>query len=158
MNKLIILRGLPGSGKTYYSKQLIAKYADEDVEICSADHFFLCDVEVAVGEFEEKYIFDPYRIAEAHEACKVKAVAALIDEVSLIVIDNTHTQHWEFELYKELAFLGGYECEVHEIVVETEEQLELIYNRQQHNVPKPVLLKMWQRWEPYNKAIKVALK
>lgn len=149
MGKLIIMRGLPGSGKTHHVKELLARHNGE-VVVASADHFF---------EYVELnatcYKFDPSRIGEAHEACKIKVVKAMQRNVPLIIVDNTNTQRWEYELYLELAKLAGYEAEVREIEVRDRGLLKLIDRRQQHGVPFANLLQMWRRWEPCSQAKKL---
>lgn len=47
INQMVILRGLPGSGKSYVTSLLQRQLGTESVAVCSADHFFGRGVEAA---------------------------------------------------------------------------------------------------------------
>ena len=106
---LIILRGLPGSGKDHWVRQRAAArpltgYLERVV--CSADDYF-----VRNGDYQ----YDPKKLAQAHEACKGLCVRTML-EVSTrnyarseIIINNTNTERWEYEVYELLAELAGYQ-------------------------------------------------
>lgn len=137
---IIILRGLPGSGKTHLVNTLIAK-RDRPVIACSADDFFMQD---------GVYRFDPRLLAQAHNACLRKYIACL-DAVplhSIVVVDNTNTQTWEFQHYMDIANLirlrerAVYVCHVPTALSDTE-----LAARNTHGVPAPSIAVMRQRWE-----------
>ncbi|XP_023219346.1 neither inactivation nor afterpotential protein C-like [Centruroides sculpturatus] len=95
---MIILRGLPGSGKSYLANRIKEKYG-KCCFVCSADHFFECN-----GE----YNFDPSRLKEAHHICKQKSIQACKNGKQIIVIDNCNICIWEFKYYLSLADENGY--------------------------------------------------
>lgn len=96
--RVIILRGLPGSGKSTLQKR---DYPD--AVVASADQFFLVD-----GE----YRFDPARIPEAHGACFRTVIGALQAGEPLVVVDNAAIRAVEIAPYVLLAQAYGYDAEI----------------------------------------------
>lgn len=92
---LILMRGLPGSGKSTKAKELAGK----EGLIFSTDDFFM------VGD---KYVFDPKRIGEYHEKNQERTIKAMKQEKPLIVIDNTNIKLWEMRKYVEAGEAHGY--------------------------------------------------
>jgi len=135
MKQLIIMRGLPGSGKTTYLNTL--EVEDGKYVICSADHFFL-----VTGE----YHFDPRLLGKAHEACKTDAEIAMQAGIELVIIDNTNTQKWEYEDYLKMATKYNYNVTIQ--VIGNTTDLELYATRNTHGVPLAGLQRMAARWEP----------
>lgn len=143
-NKLWVMRGLPGSGKTSYVNSVLETLTVDHFRICSADKFF-----EATENGVQVYKYDSSRQSQAHERCKIEVVNAMISRVPFIVVDNTCSKRWEWELYVKLAQLPPepYEVSIIELVVNTKEQLMQIFKRQVHNVPLDIFLRMWWRWE-----------
>lgn len=131
---LILMRGLPGAGKSTLIKN---KYPN--AIICSADHHF-------INPETQEYIFNPAEIANAHQACMNKAVNAIKQNAPLIVIDNTNTQKWEFQKYVDLAKSNGYEVKV-ENVFDGGLSDEDLAKRNTHRVPLQGIQRMRSRWE-----------
>ena len=119
--QLFIMRGQPGSGKSYWVEQ--QTFFEENTVICSADNFFYrkqLAPEVA-GDLETRdgliceYQFDPKKIGEAHASCMENFIDSLKKEAPKIVIDNTHSRLWEYENYVALGDMYGYDVHIHEI-------------------------------------------
>lgn len=98
---MIIMRGLPGAGKSY-TAQTIRNYADDHCEVISvsADDYFYND--------RGDYRFDPSKLPQAHGECFRKAVSwatatVLPTRSRLIVVDNTNISAWEVAPYMALA-------------------------------------------------------
>lgn len=91
MRELILLRGLPGSGKSTFAKSLGGIHIE-------ADHYFMKD-----GEYK----FDASKLKQAHEHCRTSTEGWMREGYS-IVVSNTFTQEWEMEPYFRLAKDHGY--------------------------------------------------
>jgi tRNA uridine 5-carbamoylmethylation protein Kti12 len=128
MSKMVILRGVSGSGKSTVAKDLAsqAMTVGGKVVICSADDYF-----IRLGSYK----FDPRLLPEAHAWCRGKAIGALEAEVDLVIIDNTNLCKWEFEPYEKMAADYSAECQVIVVGEFTKEAIELYASRNKHGVP-----------------------
>jgi predicted kinase len=131
---MVILRGLPGSGKSSFAQKLYMKFAGatsnrDRVKLCSADSFFMKEVnppDVLVGRAlvgqlgrpQLEYQFNPALLGQAHQKCWQDAYQACCDDVPLIIIDNTNSQMWEYANYQCLAKLAGYAVTIQEVGID----------------------------------------
>ena len=122
---LLILRGLPGAGKSTFAKYLSKMYGFKIVE---ADAFMM---ENGV------YKFDPKKLKFAHDSCK-EQVRQYLMEGENIVVSNTSTQRWEMEPYIEMGTKAHYIVKEH--VLRT--QFGNV-----HGVPEEKVEIMRKRWE-----------
>jgi len=122
---LYIVRGIPGSGKSTFAKQLTSN-------VFEADHYFI--------DNEGNYNFDPSKIKDAHKDCQDNVRYAMESSISKIAVSNTSTQDWELQPYYELATKYGYT--VFSIVVENRHE-----GVNQHGVPEDKLELMRNRFE-----------
>jgi predicted kinase len=128
--KLILLRGLPGSGKTTFATFLSTLGA----KIHSADDCWDYD-----------YVTDPKGftvegLKAAHEKCRFNVTQDMCKHESLIVVHNTNTTERELAPYIGLAKYYGYEL-VSLIMENRHEGVSV------HNVPEEKLEQMRKRFE-----------
>ena len=124
--KLILIRGISGSGKTTYAKKLMAQ--DPELSHYEADMFFYQD---------GKYNFNPQKLREAHEWCKNQTEKDLSAGKSVIV-SNTFTQKWEIDPYIQMGKKYGAEV----IIKKATGNYQNV-----HGVPPEALERMRSRWE-----------
>jgi predicted kinase len=148
---LIVLRSLPGAGKSTLAQkiktQLEAK--GSEVIICSSDHYFICPA-------CKEYTFVKDRLGAAHFACQKKCAEAMDENVDVIIIDNTCVSAKECRVYVELALFHGYDVEFLEPETSWAFDLDELEKRNVHKVPREALERMLGRWVP-NMTMKKAL-
>ena len=126
MKNLILLRGLPGAGKSTFAKIL-------DKPNIEADQYF---INRETGEYQ----FDASKLKEAHEWCREHVALWMDMEKCDIVVSNTFTTEWEMEPYFKLAEKYGYT--VHTLVVENRHN-----GVNEHGVPDEKLKQMKNRFQ-----------
>jgi predicted kinase len=130
---LVLLRGLPGSGKSSFAKHMWS-----DFVICEADQFFY--------DPEGNYNFDPSKLRDAHKYCRDKVETFMSDNVKNsqfypeIVVSNTFTREWEMDEYFKLA--KKYNYQVVSLIVENRHG-----NKNVHGVPDSKIEEMKNRFE-----------
>lgn len=123
-----IMRGLPGSGKSTYTKKNFP-----DATVCSADSFFMN---------EGEYRFDPSKLAWAHQQCQEYFSAAVeVFNDFEVVVDNTNTTSKEMKFYIEKALENHYNVVILEFYVTP----EVSAARNTHGVPLEAIKRMAQR-------------
>lgn len=127
---LLLIRGLPGSGKSTRAKSFVETGA-MDVHL-EADQFFTDSYGV--------YQFNAALIRNAHAWCQEETEKAL-RQGKRVVVSNTFTQMWEIKPYADMAArvesgFGVIECDGKWANV--------------HDVPPHQLDRMRARWEPLN--------
>lgn len=122
---LILLRGLPGSGKT-----ALAEIIAPDANVC-ADDFRMVD-----GE----YVFDPKDSQRAHQECVGRAAAFMARKAPVVVVHNTFTKEWEMHPYYAIAKRYGYR--LHTLIVENRHGGE-----NSHDVPEAAIRAMAKRFQ-----------
>ena len=101
MRDLILLRGLPGSGKTTLALVL----SDEGrFPVFSVDDYFTDEN----GHYE--FRFQENHLAYSH--CEKRVSEAMQEGISKIIVHNTFTMEWEMEPYAKLAADYGYRLHV----------------------------------------------
>lgn len=122
---LVLVRGVPGSGKTTFSGLL-----NPDVRV-SADDFFTDE--------NGNYNFDASNLSVAHAWCQNQVFEAMRDGENVIVVDNTFTQTWEMAYYFQVASMNNYR--VHSLIKENRHGGESV-----HGVPEKHVDRMKDRF------------
>ena len=120
--ELILLRGLPGSGKSSLAKSLWGMHIE-------ADMYFGEDV----------YKFNREELKYAHEWCQ-KTCDEYMKSQARVVVSNTFTQQWEMQPYIDLAKKHDYK--VTTLVVENRHG-----NSPVHDIPEETIERMRNRFE-----------
>jgi len=131
MKTLILLRGLPGSGKSTFARYMFSN------NVFEADQYFY--------DHDGNYNFDSTKLKEAHQDCqkRVEALMEISDSTQYgkeIVVANTFTQEWEMQPYFDLA--SKYNYGVFSLIVENRHNGINI-----HNVPEDKLKQMANRFQ-----------
>ena len=124
MAQLIIVRGLPGSGKTTVAKAMTGFIH------CEADEFMVDD--------EGKYKFDKDRLPACHRLCEMK-VSKHLALGHDVVVSNTFCKLWELAAYLRMAS----DLDISPLIVECK---GLFQN--QHGVPDYAIERMRRSWQP----------
>jgi uridine kinase len=131
LNKnLILLRGLPGSGKTTLAHVLSEQGT---YPVFSVDDYFTNEV---TGE----YIFNFQNNHLAYKQCEALTKDAMLQNISKILVHNTFTMDWELEPYFKLASNFNYT-----LFVVTVENYHL--NANTHGVSNEQLYKMAEKYK-----------
>ena len=88
--RLYIVRGLPGAGKSTIAEKMAA-------HVASADDYFMD---------EGEYLFDPTKLGAAHADCQTRTRRAL-ETGEDVAVANTFTQRWEMQPYLKMAADAG---------------------------------------------------
>jgi len=129
MNKptLYLIRGLPGSGKSTFAKQLF----DSDVisAYFEADQYFMLD---------GVYKFNPSLLGVVHNHCQ-ESTKYILSRGDSVAVSNTSTTEKEVETYRKIA--EDYNATFVSIVVENRHGGTNI-----HNVPEEKIEQMKNRF------------
>jgi predicted kinase len=129
---IVLLRGIPGSGKSTLGDIILQTTQSNNQDVLSADNFFNDD--------KGNYNFDVTKLKEAHNWCQQKCAERMKLEFSKIVVANTFTQDWEMAPYFEMA--DRYKYRIHTVIVENRHDSKNI-----HGVPEDKLEIMKNRFE-----------
>jgi len=101
---VIILRGLPGTGKTYIANEYLSHIGDvfdprPEVPILSSDDFFIKE-----GVFH----FDKDKLGEAHKWNFERFKEEIGKETPFIIVDNTNIKNFHYYHYLDYAQRNNY--------------------------------------------------
>lgn len=132
---VVVLRGLPGSGKSSFSKAI----ENQKVIVCSADYYHMVD---------NKYVWKKENAGKAHSSCLfdfISNITGMIqnDFVLKIIVDNTNTTMSEIETYLKIA--TAYDLKT--AVVCFNVSPETSFKRNIHGVPVKTIARMSENLE-----------
>ncbi|XP_046310070.1 NEDD4-binding protein 2-like 2 isoform X3 [Marmota monax] len=142
---LILLRGLPGSGKTTLSRILLGQ--SRDGIVFSTDDYF---------HHQDGYRYNVNQLGDAHDWNQNRAKQAIDQGRSPVIIDNTNTQAWEMKPYVEMAIGKGYRVEFHEPETWWKFDPEELEKRNKHGVSRKKIAQMLDRYE-YQMSISIVM-
>jgi predicted kinase len=126
---LILLRGLPGAGKTAFA-QLISE--NNTYPFFSVDDYFTDKDGKYKFEFSENY--------KAYAHCLSNTENAIKNGISKVIVHNTFTMDWEMEPYFKLSL--KYECNLHVLTIENYHD-----GKNSHHVTDEQLSKMAEKYQ-----------
>lgn len=157
MNKCIVMRGVPGSGKSTEASRLYDQAIAEGrtAVIHSTDNFFMV---------EGVYVFNQDKIGQHHRSNQEAARQSMRQGINTVIIDNTNTTAKEIFPYLEMAFDRDYEVEFAEpsspwwlaavamlkgkrSADRLSSHAKVFAARNTHNVPEFAISKMLERFQ-----------
>jgi predicted kinase len=144
----IIMRGLPGSGKSYWVSQFVDTKVQElgvsaaniQVAICSTDQYFYKG---------GTYQFNAKLLSKFHQQNLTAFIEALSDGVPFVICDNTNMALWEFQAYQAAAVALGYEVRIQQMGIPKDfNHQQLCAKRNRHQVPLNSIKRMATLFEP----------
>jgi NEDD4-binding protein 2 len=133
--RLILMRGLPGSGKSHRAKEIAAE--DPGSQIFSTDDYWGKD-----------YNFDPSKLGEAHTWNHQRAHQAMQKGSSTVIIDNTNMFHSHMDPYVKSARQFGYEVSHEHSKAPWAWDTVECAKRNTHGVPHETIERMKGSYEP----------
>ncbi|XP_067451272.1 NEDD4-binding protein 2-like 2 [Thunnus thynnus] len=132
---LILMRGLPGSGKSTMARELLS--TGPSGLILSTDDYFA---------HKDGYHYEPGLLGEAHEWNQRRAKDAMHDGRTPVIIDNTNIQAWEMKPYIKLALERGYRVDFCEPDTNWKFDPYELEKRNKHGVPQEKIAQMLDRF------------
>ncbi|NXC38806.1 N4BP2 protein, partial [Penelope pileata] len=133
---LVLLRGVPGSGKSYLARTLLED--NPGGVILSTDDYF---------NKHGQYHYDPDCLGEAHDWNRKRAKEAFEMRISPIIIDNTNIQAWEMKPYVTLAQQFKYKVMFREPDTWWKFKPKELERRNIHGVSKEKIKRMLEQYE-----------
>lgn len=130
MSSLILLRGLPGAGKTELARVLSE---NNKWPVLSVDDYFTDPV---TGAYEFKFAENHI----AYKQCLEKTEMAMRHASEKLIVHNTFTLAWEIEPYFLLA--GTYQYKTFVVTVENYHN-----NKNNHGISEEQILKMADKYK-----------
>ena len=132
---LILIRGLPGAGKSTFGKMYATQLALSNTPVAGpfeADQYF---ENTETGAYE----YNPGYLRQAHEQCQSKTRDAMQRGVSFVIVSNTFTTERELAPYLDMANQLNYS--VTSLVIENRHGEKSI-----HGVPEEAMDRMRNRF------------
>lgn len=130
MQKVIIMRGVPGAGKSTWVKR-----NHPQAFVCSADDYF---------EKDGAYKFDVRKLGEAHAFCMSAFLHVMNDPAHpVVIVDNTNIRYAEMSPYVLVGQAFGCSIEVATIATHP----DVSARRNVHSVPAEKVYRAWDAFE-----------
>lgn len=156
---MVLMRGLPGSGKTYTAQSIVNKFVELRPPFTKCGDFIFSTDDYFYNS-KGVYKYNVKRLSEAHNFNQKRVRDMAVIGFSPIIVDNTNLKMWEMEPYVKFAVENRYIIEVIEPTPPWNKCAYTLAERNIHGVP---LEKIWVMMDKYEKGdvsefLKVALK
>lgn len=140
--QLILMRGLPGSGKSHLAGQLLKSFLDDGISaiIVSADDFHYGHSD----QYDYKVKAAPF----AHKKCQGDAAWHMNTGTQVIIVDNTNITISDMLPYFELASIYDYAIMLLESQASWAWDVNECTTRNEHQVPRETIQSMHDRFQP----------
>ncbi|GAA0286473.1 ATP-binding protein [Psychrosphaera haliotis] len=142
--QVILLRGLPGAGKSTFIKSILknSNQLSDNIVIHSTDHFFMTS---------EGYQFDPQKLPINHQKNQQAFSDSLKKGIPLVICDNTNIEYWQMKPYLEAAHYYGYSVEVISVgLFKNSDKRQQYVLRNSHNIEQEVVESMAKKSQRFN--------
>jgi predicted kinase len=142
---LVLMRGLPGSGKSTMARNLMKATMDTDGvnptnHILSADDYFV--------DRYGRYVYAREKIGEAHEFTQNRTLKRMQEGWSPIIVDNTAMKVWEMIPYIKMSVTYGYVIKILEPNTPWARKPHILAKKNSHEVPEITIRRMLESYEP----------
>jgi len=135
MSSLFIMRGLPGSGKSFLAQKL-RELNEQFTNICSTDNYFMVD---------GKYLFDRTKLGHYHKLNQENTSFHLKDNISVIV-DNTNITWKEIKTYVDIGVEHKSSIYIVEAATPWAKNPEECFKRNSHGVPLEAITRTYNNF------------
>jgi predicted kinase len=142
--KLIIMRGLPGSGKSTKARETQNKM----LQLADARGHIIVSTDDYWIRPDQTYDWNPKLLGKAHEWTRARAQVNMCLRDTHVILDNTNIKKRDYQAYIDIAEKYNY-C-VEEIIIGefTDEACQLYASRNTHGVPLETIQRMAKSFEP----------
>lgn len=137
MKTVIIMCGIPGSGKSYTVGKIKEHYESKNIEVvvCSSDHFMMNDK----GEYD----FHPSKLAYTHKQCQEKFCNSLLKDNIVVIVDNTNVKIKDLKYYENMTEKQSATVLFVESNSLWKDNVDECFKRNTHNVPYDKIKEMY---------------
>ncbi|MFT5704286.1 MAG: tRNA uridine 5-carbamoylmethylation protein Kti12 [Shewanella sp.] len=144
---VIIMRGLPGSGKSHWVNEFVAS---KPVEVRDRILSSACFSTDSYFYRDGQYQFDSRRLSEYHQMNLTGFIQALAECEPIVICDNTNLARWESMAYQAAAKALGYQ--VRFVLIgspDNSAHQALCAQRNRHSVPLAQIERMALHFEEF---------
>ena len=135
---VIIVRGVPGIGKTSYVASQELKICDNNFKVCYWQHYY--------GK-GNKYRYRPNETKQAELWTIMQFLNYMTRRIPRIYILSSFEQKWQYDIYVYLSLIMGYKCKIIELECLNHRYLQHFQQRSTHNVPLTRSLRIFNDWQ-----------
>lgn len=143
---VIIIRGLPGSGKSFYADRIIESIKPKNYVLLDMYKYWNSDCRKKVSNIQ---------LLKCWTNCIADYIYALNSGVEMIIITNPFIKKWEYKIYLELCKKFHYQYEIYQIEAESKEQAKYFQKRSSLNMLDISNNYYYKKWESDDYAINI---